>query len=54
MSDTDQPREIAVIQEPMPLPPQTSSTDTSNQDNKVSLDPSGEKYIRTIDQTDLV
>jgi len=39
-------------QEPVELPTQTSATDTSNQNNKVSTDPSGEKYIRTIDENE--
>jgi len=48
MSDTEEPKEVAIIQEPITVPPQVSATDTSNQDNKVSSDPSGEKYIRTL------
>lgn len=47
MSDTNDDKEVAIVQEPTELPPQQSATDTSNQDNKVSTDPSGEKYIRT-------
>jgi len=54
MSDIEQPKEVAIIQEPITLSPQISAADTSNQDNKVSFDPSGEKYIRTIDEKDLV
>lgn len=42
MSDTDE-------QEQQDLPTQTSSDDTSNWDDRVSTDPSGEKYIRTGD-----
>ena len=43
MSDTDD--DIETIE----LPAQQSAEDTSNQDAKVSTDPSGEKYIRTED-----
>ena len=50
MSDTNDEKETAVVQEPVELPPQQSATDTSNWDNKVSTDPSGEKYIRTTDE----
>ncbi len=50
MSDTNDDKEVAIVQEPTELPPQQSPTDTSNQDNKVSTDPSGEKYIRTDEQ----
>jgi hypothetical protein len=53
MSDTQQDKEMAVIQEPVAIPPQASAVDTSNQDNKVSVDSSGEKYIRSIDETEL-
>ena len=51
MSDTNDDKEVAIVQEPVELPPQQSATDTSNQDNKVSTDPSGEKYIRTDEST---
>jgi len=45
MSDNDD------IQEPQEqLPAQTSASDTSNWDDRVSTDPSGEKYIRTTDE----
>lgn len=37
-------------QEQQELPAQTSSDDTSNWDDRVSTDPSGEKYIRTTDE----
>lgn len=47
MSDTSDEKEVAILQEPVELPPQQSATDTSNWVNKVSTDPSGEKYIRT-------
>lgn len=53
MSDTQQDKETAVIQEAAAIPPQASAIDTSNQDNKISVDPSGEKYIRTIDENEL-
>ncbi len=49
MSDNDNTKET---QEPVELPPQQSATDTSNWDNKVSTDPDGEKYIRTVDEED--
>lgn len=51
MSDTDDIKEMAIVQE-AELPPQQSATDTSNWDNKVSTDPDGEKYIRTVDEED--
>lgn len=50
MSDIDQEKETAVIKEPISVPPQASATDTSNQDSKVSVDPSGEKYIRSLSE----
>jgi hypothetical protein len=50
MSDTNQEKETAVINEPISVPPQTSATDTSNQDSKVSVDPGGEKYIRSLSE----
>ena len=54
MSDTDETKENAMLQasEAVELPPQQSATDTSNWDNKVSTDPSGEKYIRTDESYD--
>jgi hypothetical protein len=54
MSDTDDTQENAMLQESevVELPPQQSATDTSNWDNKVSTDPSGEKYIRTDESYD--
>lgn len=33
------------------LPTQISASDTSNWDDRVSTDPSGEKYIRTTDES---
>jgi len=36
-----------ITEEQEQLPIQQSANDTSNQDEKVSTDPSGEKYIRT-------
>lgn len=52
MSDTEDTKETAMLQE-VEIPPQQSATDTTNWDNKVSTDPSGEKYIRTVDEEDL-
>lgn len=49
MSDSEDIKETAVLQE-AEIPPQQSATDTANWDNKVSTDPSGEKYIRTTDE----
>ena len=48
MSDNEDTQETPVVQEPeiVELPPQQSATDTTNRDNKVSVDPNGEKYIR--------
>lgn len=48
----DEMKETAVVQEPVGLPTQQSANDTSNWDNKVSTDPSGEKYIRTLVEKD--
>lgn len=45
MSDTEESKETAVLQE-AEIPPQQSATDTTNWDNKVSTDTSGEKYIQ--------
>ncbi len=49
MNDEPEVKETAVIQEPIEVPAQQSATDTSNWDNKVSTDPSGEKYIRSLE-----
>lgn len=46
-------KEVAIITEVEALPVQISATDTTNQDDKVSVDPSGEKYIRTLDDSQL-
>lgn len=56
MSDTEQTKETAVVEpsQLVEIPPQQSATDTTNWDNKVSTDPSGEKYIRTDDSDDIV
>jgi hypothetical protein len=48
MSDTSDEKEKK--QKPVVLPIQQSSIDVSNQENKVSTDPNGEKYIRTTDE----
>jgi len=48
MSEAEQIKEVAIIKDDKAIPQQASATDTSNQDNKVSTDPSGEKYIRTL------
>lgn len=55
MSDTDDNKENAMLQESevVELPPQQSATDTTNWDNKVSTDPSGEKYIRSVEEDEL-
>lgn len=50
MNDDNDKSEESTIELPeAKLPTQESATDTSNWDNKVSTDPSGEKYIRTED-----
>ena len=54
MSDTEDTKETAMLQGAVEIPPQLSATDTSNWDDKVSTDPSGEKYIRTDDSDDVV
>ena len=53
MSDIEDTKETAILQA-VEIPPQQSATDTTNWDNKVSTDPSGEKYIRTDDSIDIV
>lgn len=53
MNDDTEQKETAIIQEPVELPTQQSASDTSNWDNKVSTDPSGEKYIRTLNENEL-
>lgn len=52
MSDTEDTKEKSIIEpsQAVEIPPQQSATDTTNWDNKVSTDPSGEKYIRTTDE----
>lgn len=56
MSDTEdnkpqeQPKETAMLGADTPsfeAPPQASPRDTSNWDNKVSIDPNGERNIRS-------
>lgn len=51
MSDTEETKETAIIEpsQAIEIPSQQSATDTSNWDDKVSTDPSGEKYIRTVE-----
>ncbi len=47
MSDTDNaPNEPQTTPEPVQLPPQQSPADTSNWDERVSTDPSGDTYIK--------
>lgn len=50
MSDTEDIKKTATPKttEVVEIPPQQSATDTTNWDNKVSTDPIGEKYIRTL------
>jgi len=45
--ESDGNKESAVSSE---IPTQQSADDTSNWDNKVSVDPSGDSYIRTTDE----
>ena len=40
-------------QEPVQLPPQQAPDDTSNWDDRVSTDPSGDTYIKDPSQTDI-
>ena len=48
MSDNNQEKEAEITEEPASIQSQVSATDTSNQDNKISVDPGGEKYIRSL------
>jgi hypothetical protein len=50
MSDNNQEKDAEIIQVNASIPPQVSAADTSNQDDKVSTDPSGEKYIRSLEE----
>lgn len=52
MNDKPEVKESETLKEVQVLPAQQSALDTSNQDNKVSTDPSGEKYIRTTEDDD--
>ena len=52
MNSDQQEKEVAIIEDTQSVPTQTSATDTSNQDSKVSIDPSGEKYIRSLSNED--
>lgn len=54
MNSDQQEKEVAIIQELVAVPTQVSATDTSNQDSKVSYDPSGEKHIRSLSENELV
>jgi len=49
MNDEEKKVAEAIIRD---LPPQQSATDTSNWDDKNSVDPSGDAYIRTTDDED--
>ena len=53
MSDTEDNKETAMLQS-VEVPPQQSATDTTNWDNKVSTDPSGEKYIRSLSEDEII
>lgn len=53
MSDADK-KETAALDPSEVLPEQSSATDTSNWDNKVSSDPSGETYIRSLSEDEIV
>lgn len=52
---SDEATEIPVVQPAsVELPTQNSATDTSNQDDRVSTDPNGAVYIRTLDEDGMV
>lgn len=44
--DNTTPTEPQAQPEPTPVPPQQAPDDTSNWDNRVSTDPSGDTYIK--------
>ncbi len=44
-NEAPQPVEVS---QPVLVQPQVSATDTANWDTKISTDPSGERYIRTL------
>lgn len=53
-SDDNDTKENAMLDPSEELPTQASPTDTSNWDEKVSSDPSGEKYIRSLSEDEIV
>lgn len=54
MSDTDNTStEPQTPPEPVQVPPQQAPDDTSNWDDRVSTDPSGDTYIKDPSQTDI-
>ena len=55
MSDTDNtPSEPQTPPEPVQLPPQNGPSDTSNSDGRVYTDPSGDTYINSPDEQDII
>ncbi len=54
MSDTENTTpEPQTPAEPVQVPPQQAPDDTSNWDNRVSTDPSGDTYIKDPSQADI-
>lgn len=53
-NDDSDTKENTMLDPSEALPPQSSPTDTSNWDEKVSTDPSGEKYIRSLSEDELI
>lgn len=51
--DNTAPSEPQTPPEPVQLPPQQTPDDTSNWDDRVSTDPSGDTYIKDPDQLDI-
>lgn len=52
-NDDSDTKENAMLDPSEALPSQSSPTDTSNWDEKVSTDPSGEKYIRSLSEDEI-
>ena len=51
--DNPAPSEPQTLPEPVQLPPQQAPDDTSNWDDRVSTDPSGDTYINSPDPKDI-
>lgn len=53
INDNTNSNEPQTPSEPVQVPPQQTPDDTSNWDNRVSTDPSGDTYIKNPSQTDI-